>query len=54
MDISGNIANAQRKIIVKPDLPPVVSLIGDSVITLNQDSVFSDSGATWTDEVDGS
>lgn len=33
---------------------PVVSLIGSGVVSIDQFSIYSDSGATWIDAVDGS
>ena len=35
-------------------IPPVVTLIGSSPIDVLSGSVYVDSGATWTDNVDGS
>ena len=33
--------------------PPVVTLSGSASMTIAHGSVFSDAGATWTDNVDG-
>jgi len=34
--------------------PPVATLNGSGVVTVAHGSVYIDSGATWTDNVDGS
>lgn len=34
--------------------PPVVTLIGSSTLTLFSGSVYADSGAVWSDNIDGS
>ncbi len=34
--------------------PPVITLIGPSSITINVGSTYTDAGASWTDNIDGS
>ena len=42
-----------RTIIVNDNTAPVISLVGDPVITVDEDTSFSDPGATATDNFDG-
>ena len=56
VDVSGNTGSISRtvNVIAVPDVtPPVVTLVGGNV-TLEYGSGFSDDGATWTDNIDGS
>ena len=56
-DIAGNIATPRTRTVTvtAPDLtPPVVTLIGSPSITISHGSTYTDSGASWTDNVDGS
>ncbi len=42
-------------VVSAPDVtPPVVTLSGSASITIAHGSIFSDSGADWTDNFDGS
>ena len=53
-DSSGNEAQSiTRTIEVIDTTPPVITLIGDANITHPIGLIYSDSGATWTDAVDG-
>ena len=53
-DTSGNVATPiTRKVIVQADsTAPVLTLVGDAEITIQQGGVFNDEGATATDNVD--
>ncbi|MGC6480486.1 MAG: BspA family leucine-rich repeat surface protein [Flavobacteriaceae bacterium] len=56
MDAAGNLATAQRRVIVSEAddiIPPVISLQGSSTLTIIQGETFTDPGATATDETDG-
>ncbi|MGC6423092.1 MAG: BspA family leucine-rich repeat surface protein, partial [Flavobacteriaceae bacterium] len=56
MDAAGNLATAQRRVIVSEAadiVPPVISLQGSATLTLIQGESFTDPGATATDETDG-
>lgn len=52
-DSSGNKAQAERTIIYKDIVPPVITLKGDSDIAVNIGSDFKDPGFTASDDVDG-
>mgnify|MGYP000846244252 FL=1 len=55
IDSDGNIAKPMaRTITVADTVGPVITLIGETSMEINQDSDFSDPGATATDAVDGS
>lgn len=53
-DSNFNIGTITRIVNVIDVIPPVVTLIGSSDITINAGSVYTDSGAYWTDNIDGS
>ncbi len=52
-DTSGNEANTTRTITVIDVTPPVLTLNGEANITLEQDAVYTEPGATALDGVDG-
>jgi len=60
VDAAGNTGSTTRTVnVVEPPMgpdttPPVVTLIGSGTVNILLNSVYSDSGATWTDAVDGS
>jgi len=54
-DTAGNTGNVvTRTVNVTDQTAPVVTLSGSASITIAQGSVFTDDGATWVDNVDGS
>ena len=54
-DIAGNISNIiSRSVTVVDTTIPLVTLNGLATLSLEAGSSFSDSGAVWTDIVDGS
>ena len=56
-DKSGNTSTATRIVNVIPPVDntlPIVTLYGSSNITISLNSVFSDPGATSSDDIDGS
>ena len=54
IDSSGNQADPViRTINVIDALAPLITILGDNPVTLNVDSIYSDTGATATDDVDG-
>ena len=56
VDAAGNTGSITRTInVIEPDLiAPVVTLVGFDPETIAQGSVYSELGADWTDNVDGS
>lgn len=52
-DSAGNKAHAERTIVYKDVVPPVITLKGDSDIAVNIGSDFKDPGYTASDDVDG-
>ncbi|MBX9809228.1 DUF5011 domain-containing protein, partial [Candidatus Gracilibacteria bacterium] len=59
VDVAGNTGSVTRTVNVLDSIPvdttaPVVTLIGSGSITVLSGSLYSDSGAEWTDNVDGS
>ena len=52
-DKAGNEANSTRTITVIDVTPPVITLNGEATITLEQNAVYSELGATALDAVDG-
>ncbi len=54
IDTAGNSGSVTRTVIVADTTPPVVTLIGPSTLTHELDVPYNDSGATWTDDIDGS
>ncbi|MBT4223568.1 MAG: DUF5011 domain-containing protein, partial [Opitutae bacterium] len=53
-DSSGNSVTVKREIIVSNDaVAPVITMIGDAVVTVNVGDVYEDSGATALDNLDG-
>ena len=53
-DNAGNTATKTRTVSVVDTTPPVITLNGESSITLEVGSAYSEAGATATDNVDGS
>ncbi len=53
-DSNNNTAIAIRTINVLDIFPPIITLIGSGNMTINANSSYTDLGATWTDNVDGS
>jgi hypothetical protein len=53
-DSNFNTGTITRIVNVIDVIPPVVTLIGSSDITINAGSIYTDSGAYWTDNIDGS
>ncbi len=57
-DVAGNLSNTVTRtvtVVSAPDTtPPVVTLSGSASMTVAYGSVFTDSGADWTDDFDGS
>ena len=53
VDMSGNRATLTRTITVVDLTPPLVTLMGSGILTIAQGSTYTDSGASWTDNVDG-
>ncbi len=52
-DSSGNTAQAQRTIVYDDRIPPVITLTGESEITLFERDGWKDPGAVASDDVDG-
>ena len=55
-DSAGNAATATRTVIVQATadtVPPEITLIGAATVTVQLDAVYTDAGATATDNVDG-
>jgi Domain of unknown function (DUF5011)/Bacterial Ig-like domain len=53
-DTAGNIATVlSRTVTVRDTTAPVITLIGNASLSIPTGSTYSDSGATWTDTVDG-
>ena len=53
-DTSGNTATATRQVIVEGDTTaPVITILGEADVSINQYTPYIDAGATATDEVDG-
>ena len=56
-DSNGNTAATSRSVVVTdpvaPTIPPVITLIGDNPLSLDLGDIFSDPGATATDNLDG-
>ncbi len=52
-DSSGNQARAQRKIFYNDPEPPVLTLLGEQVVTIQAGEEWVDSGCTATDNADG-
>ena len=54
-DMAGNIGNTvTRSVTITDATPPVVVLVGSANMTIAYGSIYSESGATWTDTIDGS
>ncbi|MCX6824097.1 MAG: DUF5011 domain-containing protein [candidate division SR1 bacterium] len=53
-DRAGNVGTATRTVIVKDTIAPVVTLNGASTIYVEYGNDYSELGATWTDNVEGS
>jgi len=52
-DSSGNITVVERVIVYEDNEPPVLTLLGDSTITIQAGSKFAEPGYTATDNADG-
>ena len=53
-DTSGNTTTATRQVIVEGDTTaPVITILGEADVSINQYTPYIDAGATATDEVDG-
>jgi hypothetical protein len=55
-DAAGNRASATRSVIVQAaadTVPPEITLIGAATVTIQLGAIYTDSGATATDDVDG-
>ena len=53
-DAAGNAAATVTRTVIVPDTtPPVITLLGDASINIDQGSTYEDAGATATDNVDG-
>lgn len=53
-DAAGNTSDTEtRTVTVTDQTAPVVTLVGSGIVTVNYGSVYTDSGATWTDNLDG-
>lgn len=53
VDAAGNSGSATRIVHVTDQTPAVVTLQGSGVMTVAHEGTFSDPGASWTDNVDG-
>jgi hypothetical protein len=53
-DSNNNTVTQIRTVNVLDTIPPVITLIGSGNITISAGSAYTDAGATWTDNVDGS
>ena len=54
-DVASNTGNiVTRTVTVSDQTAPVLSLVGSGIQTVEQGSVYTELGATWTDAVDGS
>jgi len=53
IDAAGNIGTATSTVTVTDQAPPVITLLGANPVTVAQGSVYTDAGATATDNVDG-
>ncbi len=53
IDSAGNQSTATRQVIVADTIAPVITLNGESSITLNQDEEYIEAGASAVDSVDG-
>ncbi len=58
VDTAGNVSNTVTRtvnVLLVPDtILPIVTLIGSGNITLVQNSTYTELGAFWTDNIDGS
>ena len=54
VDVGGNTGSVSRTVNVVDTTAPVVSLVGGNPISLILGSTYTESGALWTDNVDGS
>ncbi len=52
-DHSGNVARAVRVVNIVDDAAPVISIVGDTNVTVNLGDAYTDAGATAVDNVDG-
>ncbi len=54
-DMAGNASNSiNRTVTIVDSTPPVVTLVGSGTLTIERASTYTDSGATWTDNAEGS
>ncbi|MBT5380904.1 MAG: DUF5011 domain-containing protein [Opitutae bacterium] len=53
-DFSGNVTTRERTVVFSSDTtPPVITLVGDTEVTINVDEEYVDEGAIASDEKDG-
>jgi len=55
-DVAGNVTTLTRTVVVTPPADtaaPVITLLGDNPITIEQGTAFTDPGATANDDIDG-
>ena len=48
-----NTVTVTRNVNVIDNIPPVITLVGSSNVSINAGQPYSELGATWTDNVDG-
>lgn len=53
-DIAGNSSMVSRTVTVADITAPVITVLGPASLTRELDEQYSDSGAIWTDDIDGS
>lgn len=53
VDAAGNTGSTTRTVVVADQTAPVVTLVGSGTITLANGAVYTESGATWSDAMDG-
>ncbi len=54
IDNAGNASTVTRTVTVADLMAPVITVLGLSSLTRELDEQYSDSGATWVDDIDGS
>ena len=58
VDTAGNLSNVVNRtvnvLLMSDNIAPIVTIVGSQNINIVQGSTYADSGATWTDNVDGS
>ncbi len=53
MDGAGNSSGVTRSVTVSDMTAPIVTPVGGGFISMNEGDFYTESGATWTDAVDG-